>query len=142
MERLFYTQLADDALANIDISNERCEQILTDPAVELMPLLNAAYEVRKATWGNTVQVHILNNAQNGNCPEDCSYCSQAKTSEADIEDYSLKPDDEILAEAKRAYEAGAFRYCLVMAGRGPSNARTEHLAQLVRQIKTAYPIEV
>ncbi len=142
VERLFYTQLADDALANIDISNERCEQILTDPAVELMPLLNAAYEVRKATWGNTVQVHILNNAQNGNCPEDCSYCSQAKTSEADIEDYSLKPDDEILAEAKRAYEAGAFRYCLVMAGRGPSNARTEHLAQLVRQIKTAYPIEV
>lgn len=142
MDRSFYNQLADDALANIDISNQRCEQMLTDPDVQLMPLLNAAYEVRQATWGNTVQVHILNNAQNGKCPEDCSYCSQAKTSEADIEDYRLKPDDEILAEAQRAYEAGAFRYCLVMSGRGPSKSRTEHLAQLVRKIKTAYPIEV
>ncbi len=120
MEPSFYRRLADDALAGAHIADDRCLQILTDPAVDLLPLLNAAYEVRHAHWGKTVQVHVLNNAQNGKCPEDCSYCSQARTSEAPIEEYSMKDDDEILDEAERAYEAGAFRYCLVMSGRGPS----------------------
>lgn len=54
----------------------------------------------------------------------------------------LKPDAEIFAEAKSAYESGAFRYCMVFAGRGPSDRRIEHLANLIRQIKAQYPIEV
>ncbi len=142
MEPSFYRRLADDALAGVDLADDRCLAILTDPAVDLLPLLNAAYEVRHAHWGKTVQVHVLNNAQNGKCPEDCSYCSQARTSEAPIEEYSMKDDDEILDEAQRAYEAGAFRYCLVMSGRGPSKKGTEQLAHLVRRIKETYPLEV
>lgn len=54
----------------------------------------------------------------------------------------MKDDAEILDEAERAYQAGAFRYCLVMSGRGPSRAGTEQLARLVRRIKETYPIEV
>ena len=142
MDARFYSALAADALAGIELSDERCEQLLTDPDIDLMPLLNAAYEVRKHYWGKSVQVHILNNAANGKCPEDCSYCTQAKTSEVDIEEYPIKSDEEILGEAKLAHENGAFRYCMVFSGRGPSKARTERLASLVRQIKAAYPLEV
>ena len=58
-------------------------RILQDEALELMDLLLAAYRVRRQHFGKGVQVHIINNAQNGHCPEDCSYCSQAKTSEVD-----------------------------------------------------------
>lgn len=142
MHPSFYRQLADDALAGLEPSDDVCERLLTDPDIELLPLLNAAYEVRLAHWGKDVQIHILNNTQNGKCPEDCSYCTQAKTSEADIEEYSMKSDEEILAEAARAHAAGAFRYCMVFSGRGPSTARTTELARLVGLIKEHYPLEV
>ena len=85
---------------------------------------------------------MINNAQNGFCPEDCHYCAQAKSSDAAIQEYPLKPDAEILAEARNAYENGAFRYCMVFAGRGPSPRRVEHLALLIREITAQYPIEV
>ncbi len=142
MDLRFYQQLIDDTLANIEPDDALCRRILTDETLELLPLLTAAYAVRKHHWGNKVQVHILNNAQNGNCPEDCAYCTQARTSEADIDDYPIKSEDEILAEAKRAYEGGAFRYCMVFAGRGPNNKRTETLSRLIREIKSRYPLEV
>lgn len=136
---LDYLQLAQDALANRQPTAETCKQILADSAVDLMPLLNAAYTVRKAYFGDKVQVHILNNAQNGRCPEDCSYCTQAKTSDADIEPYAIKSEQEVLAEAERAHAAGAFRYCMVFSGRGPSDKRTAQLSSYIRKIKENFP---
>ena len=134
--------LATAALAGEDLTAERAEQILLDPEIDLLPLVNAAYRVRFARWGKTVQVHILNNAANGNCPEDCSYCTQGKNSSVPIEEYPMKTSDEIMDEARLAYENGAFRYCMVFSGRGPSTTRTEELASLVRDIKAKYPLEV
>ncbi len=141
-DEINYQQLSADALADVPLEETMAVRLLTDPKVELLSLVHAAYAVRQHYWGKKVQIHILNNAQNGQCPEDCSYCTQAKTSDADIEAYPIKSDDEILGEAKRAYEAGAHRYCMVFAGRGPNNKRTQVLADLVRKIKSTYPIEV
>jgi biotin synthase len=142
MNREFYHRLTDKSLDGEILDRETCRQILSSPEIDVFPLLNAAYEIRKKFHGKVVSIHIINNAQNGYCPEDCHYCAQAKSSKADIEEYPLKPDAEILAEAKQAYESGAFRYCMVFAGRGPSDRRTEHLAKLIREIKAQYPIEV
>lgn len=139
MDFAFYQRLADDALAGVEPSDELCERLLTDASLALMPLLNAAYAVRHARFGNQVQVHILNNAQNGRCPEDCSYCTQAKTSDADIEPYPIKNEAEVLGEAERAYRAGAMRYCMVFSGRGPTAKRTEQLAGYVRAVKEKFP---
>jgi len=135
----YYDQLAETALSGRMLNDEKARQVLLDPAVDLLPLVHAAYRVRRRFWGRRVQVHILNNAQNGYCPEDCGYCSQARSSEADIETYPPKEAEEILAEAQRAYESGAHRYCLVFAGRGPSRSRTKQLAEIVGRIKRAFP---
>ncbi|MCR4338224.1 MAG: biotin synthase BioB [Candidatus Omnitrophica bacterium] len=142
MDRNFYQSLANRSIAGEIFSPQECQEILTSSEIELLPLLNAAYEVRRNFCGKEVMIHIINNAQNGYCPEDCHYCVQAKTSKADIEEYPLKSDEEILAEAKHAYQTGAFRYCMVFAGRGPSERRTEKLAELIQKIKSQYPIEV
>ncbi|MDO8580915.1 MAG: biotin synthase BioB [Candidatus Omnitrophota bacterium] len=142
MDNHFYAKLAAQSIAGEAASLEDARAILTSPKVELLPLLNAAFDVRQKFTGKAVKIHIINNAQNGNCREDCHYCAQAKTSTTDIEDYPLKPDDEILAEAKNAYEKGAFRYCMVFAGRGPSMSRVEHLARLIRLIKSTYNIQI
>ena len=142
MERRFYNRLAQAGLEGEILSDELCLQILTSAAIELLPLLDAAYQVRKKYTGKEVQLHIINNAQNGYCPEDCYYCAQAKSSNADIDAYTMKSDVEMLAEAQCAYESGAYRYCMVFAGRGPSKKRVEHLAELIGEIKSRYPIQV
>jgi len=138
----YYQNLAAQSLAGKKISEAEAYQILTSADVELLPLLNAAFEVRQKYTGKNVTIHIINNAQNGFCPEDCHYCAQAKSSKSNIEEYPLKSDDEILAEAKNAYEKGAHRYCMVFAGRGPSIGRTKKLADLIEKIKSQYPIEI
>ncbi len=142
MDREFYARLADQSIAGELLSKDTARDILTSTAIDLFPLLNAAYEVRKKFTGKEVNIHIINNGQNGFCPEDCHYCAQAKSSQAEIEEYPLKTDEEFLAEAKNAYEKGAHRYCMVFAGRGPSTQRTEHLSRLIKEIKSRYPIEV
>ncbi len=142
MNRTFYHNLADNSIAGTLPTREQAEEILTSKDVELFSLLNAAYDVRRECVGKSVTIHIINNGQNGHCPEDCHYCAQAKSSDADIKEYPLKTDEEFLAEARNAYEKGAHRYCMVFAGRGPSKGRVEKLANLIRTIKSKYPIEI
>ena len=142
MDRAFYIGLVERSLADEALPCEICHEILTSSEIELLALLDAAYQVRKKYTGTEIEVHIINNIQNGLCPEDCHYCAQAISSKAEIEDYPIKSDEEILTEAKIAYQSGAFRYCMVSSGRGPSEKRVERLANLIRKIKSQYPIEV
>lgn len=135
-------RLADQALSEGGIRAGDALRVLRDPQLELPSLVAAAYRVRRHYFGKTVQVHVINNAANGHCPEDCNYCSQAKTSAVDIETYPSKRPEEVLREAQRAYESGAHRYCMVYAGRGPNHRRTEQLAELVRSIKARFNMEV
>jgi biotin synthase len=139
MDSTLYNQLinADTTPLPRDI----CHDILDPEKIDLFELVNAAYVLRKRYCGKTVEVQILNNAANGNCSEDCNYCPQSKNSHAAIENYSMKPEEEIIAEAERAYKAGAHRYCMAFSGRGPSIARTKKIADIVRKIKERYPIE-
>ena len=139
MDQKFYDNLSEQSLAGVELSDVICEQILSDSSIDILPLVNAAFTVRKHYWQKQVIIHIINNAQNGHCPEDCHYCAQAKTSKADIEEYGLKSDEEMLAEARQAYSKGAYRYCMVYAGRGASEQRIERLSRLIRQIKAEYP---
>ncbi len=137
-----YARLAERALRDDPPSDRDALWILSGEEVELLPLLHAAFVPRRQHFGRKVSVQILNNIQNGQCAEDCGYCSQSKDSKTPIRKYSMKSDQEILAGAERAARAGARRYCMVIAGRGPSLEQTRRLAQIVRKVKQRYPIEV
>lgn len=139
MDRSFYTILARKSLEGQELDHSDCARILSDTSLEILPLLDAAYQVRKHYFGQEVRVHILNNAQNGHCPEDCHYCAQAKSSTADIEEYGMKSDDEMLREARAAYSKGASCYCMVFAGRQASQSRIDRLKRVLTQIKSEFP---
>ncbi len=139
MDKEFYSLLTTRVFAGDILDRTLARQILTSPQIELLDLLHAAYQIRKEYVGKEVIIHIINNTQNGFCPEDCHYCAQAKSSRADIEEYPLKSDEEILGEAREAFAKGAYRYCMVFAGRGPSLTRVEKLAALICRIKAEYP---
>ena len=142
MDKEWYQTLTSTALAGKLQPMATYRTMLTDDKVQLLQLLDAAFQVREHYHGRQVTIHIINNAQNGLCSEDCSYCAQAKTSKAAIAKYTTKSDAEILSEAKQAYEAGAHRHCLVYAGRGMNLKRIKHLGTLIREIKQKYPLEV
>ncbi len=139
MDPSFYAVLAGQSLEGLELDDSACGRILADASLEILPLLDAAFQVRKAYFGREVRVHILNNAQNGLCPEDCHYCAQAKSSKAEIEAYGMKPDEEMLEEARQAYAKGASCYCMVFAGRQASQARIERLKRMLARIKTEFP---
>ncbi len=138
----FYDRLAESALNGMAIEQADGLRLLQDATLELLPLLQAAFRVRYRHFGRRVRVHVLNNVQNGYCPEDCHYCAQSAESNAPIERYRSKSEAEIWAEAERAYQAGAFRYCMVWSGRGPNPERVVQMAELVRRIKARWPMEV
>jgi len=142
MDKQWYESLVSAGISGELLSQDTCMRLLTDSNVELLSLLDAAFQVRKHFHGKTVTVHIINNVSNGLCSEDCNYCPQSKNSNAEIVAYTEKTEEEIVTEAKQAYEAGAHRYCMVYAGRRPSMQRAERIANLVRTIKEQYPIEV
>jgi biotin synthase len=137
-----YSDLAERALRDEPPTASQCRWILDGEDVELLPLLHAAFIPRERHFGREVMVHILNNVQNGLCPEDCGYCSQSKDSVSGIRKYPLKSDEEIFAAAEEAAQAGASRYCMVLSGRSPTPERTRKLAELIRGVKQRYPIEV
>ncbi len=118
-----------------------CRKVLDSPQIDLIDLLAAAFRIRKRYFGKEVLIHILNNAQNGLCPEDCRYCVQSKSAKANVETYPLKNDREILQEAKVAFESGAYRYCIVLSGRKVSGQVIERLAQVVRKVKSKFPLK-
>jgi biotin synthase len=112
------------------------------PAIPLLPLLHEARVVRERFFGNRVQVHILNNAQNARCPEDCGYCSQSAVTDAPLRPYPWKPKAELVAEAKQAHACGAFRYCMVASGRGPTDRQIDFLVDVVETIKAQVPVNI
>ncbi|MFA9478374.1 biotin synthase BioB [Phycisphaerales bacterium AB-hyl4] len=133
-----YKQWADLGQADEAISQADALAILhgerDGEPIELLPLLEAAGAVRRRYFGNTVTAHILDNVQNGACPEDCNYCGQSKISDSPIKPYKIKPVDEIVAEAKQAKEAGAWRFCMALSGRGPDDRDIEHMGEAIRRI--------
>src|SRR5262245_29264098 len=115
---------------------------LLGPALPLLPLLHEARIARERFFGNRVQVHILNNAQNARCPEDCGYCSQSAVTDAPLRPYPWKPKSELVAEARRAHESGAFRYCMVASGRGPRDRQIDFPVDVVETIKAEVPVNI
>jgi biotin synthase len=137
-----YGQIAARSLAGDLISIDEGLALLQAPMDALPPMLEAAFRVRRATFGRKVQFHVLMNAKSGLCPEDCGYCSQSSTANSDIERYPLRSAEEMVRAARRARESGAHRFCVVISGRGVADDELEEVSRAVRAIKTEVPIEV
>jgi biotin synthase len=137
-----YAHYADKSLANVPLAPEELHRILDSPDDEILPLLHAAFRVRRHHFGRSVQIHVLMNAKSGLCPEDCGYCSQASTSAAPIDKYPLRPAEEIIRAARQAKANGAYRYCIVTSGRAPTDSEVDAVADVVRKIKQDIDIDI
>ncbi|MDT8282389.1 MAG: biotin synthase, partial [Gammaproteobacteria bacterium] len=51
---------------------------------------------------NEVQVSTLLSIKTGACPEDCGYCSQSASNQAEVERERLLPLNEVMVKARQA----------------------------------------
>lgn len=137
-----WSDLAERVLAGHRATEAEALAILRAPDEELLDILAAAYKVRRRWFANTVQLYFLMNAKSGLCPEDCSYCSQSKVSEADIPRYNLLSREKLLDGARVAAERGSKTYCIVISARGPSEREIQAVEKIVPEIKRQYDLEV
>ncbi len=135
-------ELAEAVLAGHRLSSAQGLDILRSAEVDLLELLAGVYRVRRHWRGNRVHLNFLVNAKSGHCGEDCGYCSQAKTSHAQIEKYDLLSGEEILRGAHLAAQRQAATYCIVTSGRGPRDHELATLEQVVPRIKQRHGLQV
>ncbi len=99
-------------------------------------LLHRAHGVHEASFpGGGVQLSTLLSVKTGGCSEDCGYCAQSARYSTPVEAGRLMDTEAVLAEARRAAAAGATRFCMGAAWRGPSDRDLERVAEMVAGVK-------
>jgi biotin synthase len=135
-------RLAEQVLGGYRLSREDALSVLRAADDALPDLLAASYRVRRRYFGNTVQLYFLMNAKSGLCPEDCSYCSQSKVSEAEIPRYNILNREKLLDGARVAAERQSKTYCIVISARGPNEREMDAVTSIVPEIKRRWGMEI
>lgn len=82
-----------------------------------------------------VQISTLLSIKTGGCPEDCAYCPQSARHAERQQAERLLSIEKVLAEAKRAKDAGAGRFCMGAAWRSPKDHDLETVCDMIRGVK-------
>ncbi|MDN4091679.1 biotin synthase BioB [Brevibacillus agri] len=137
-----WNEYAEKAVQKEALTQEEALRILQAPDDELLPLLHAAFQVRKHFFGKKVKLNMILNAKSGLCPEDCGYCSQSIVSTAPVAKYTMLDKDTLLAGAREALNRKAGTYCIVASGRGPTEKELGQVIEAVKEIRETMPLKI
>jgi biotin synthase len=100
-----------------------------------MALVHRAQTVHQQHFpAGDVELASLLSVKTGGCPEDCGYCPQSIHHPTGVEASKLMGEDEVLAAARNAKEAGASRFCMGAAWRSPTDRDVGKVANLIRAV--------
>jgi biotin synthase len=103
------------------------------------PLLDLVYRAQTAHRQHfapgKVQLSTLLSIKTGGCPEDCGYCPQSARYDTGVADEPILDTPVVVEAARRAREAGATRFCMGAAWRGPRARDLEPVLDMVRAVK-------
>ena len=99
-------------------------------------LLFKAHNVHREHFDvNAVQLSTLLSIKTGGCPEDCGYCPQAARYHTGVENQAMVPLNEVIAAARAAKDAGATRFCMGAAWRGPKQRDLDPVIDMVKAVR-------
>jgi biotin synthase len=101
---------------------------------QIEELVQRAWEVRVARFGDSTDMCSLVNAKSGGCAEDCGFCAQSRFAEAQTPMHPLMEPEQILEHALAAEAAGAHRFCMVTQGQGLSKRDFQKYLEGVRLV--------
>jgi biotin synthase len=116
-----------------DWTREELAVLYAKPFADL--LFEAQTIHRRHFPANEVQISTLLSIKTGGCPEDCGYCSQSAYHKSGVKAEKLMDVCAVLAEAKKAKEAGATRFCMGAAWRAPKDRDLEAVCEMVSEVK-------
>ena len=114
-------------------SRERVERLFDDPLLDLVYRAQTVHRQHFAP--GKVQLSTLLSIKTGGCPEDCGYCPQSARYATGVNDEPILDAGEVAAAARRAKDAGATRFCMGAAWRGPKARDLEPVLEMVRSVK-------
>ena len=136
-------RLAEKVMDGGEITEEEAKKLIRTKDEDTMLLLAMADKIRQKFNGNAVDFCAIINARSGHCQENCKFCAQSGWYNTGAKVYRLLPEDEILAAARKAKEAGAVRFSLVTSGRNQDNPNEfEEIIDIVKKIREQVGIEV
>lgn len=116
-----------------DWTVEEAEALLNRPFNDL--IYDAQRTHRRHFDPNKVQFSTLLSIKTGGCPEDCGYCPQSASFETGVKAEKLMAVEKVIAEAKKAKDAGASRYCMGAAWRSPKDRDMDQVCAMVEGVK-------
>ncbi|MDE4097791.1 MULTISPECIES: biotin synthase BioB [Rhodobacterales] len=125
--------MLDSAPIRTDWTRTEAEKIYNQPFMDL--LFQAQSVHRQAFDPNQVQKSKLLSIKTGGCPEDCAYCSQSARNGAKLSASKLIEVERVIAEAKKARDAGATRYCMGAAWRSPKERDMAALEAMIYGVR-------
>jgi biotin synthase len=126
------SQSADRSVRH-DWTREEAQALYDAPFNDL--LFKAQTIHRRYFDPNSVQMSRLLSIKTGGCAEDCGYCSQSAHHASGLKASKLMQVEKVLAEARKAKEQGATRYCMGAAWRSPKDRDMDVLAAMVEGVK-------
>ena len=112
------------------------EAVLALLELPFADLLFRAQQVHRAHHdANAVQLSTLLSIKTGGCSEDCGYCPQAARHATGVGNEAMLGLDAVLDAARGAKEAGATRFCMGAAWRGPKDRDLAPVLDMVRGVK-------
>lgn len=136
-------RLAEKVMDGGEITEEEAKRLIRTKDEDTMLLLAMADKIRQKFNGNAVDFCAILNARSGHCQENCKFCAQSGWYNTGAKVYRLLPEEEILAAARKAKEAGAVRFSLVTSGRNQDNPNEfEEILHVVKRIREEVGIEV
>jgi biotin synthase len=99
-------------------------------------LLFQAQTIHRANFDpNAVQMSRLLSIKTGGCAEDCGYCSQSAHYPTGLKASKLMEVERVVAEARKARDGGATRYCMGAAWRSPKDRDMDAVIAMVKGVK-------
>ncbi len=102
----------------------------------LPDLILMAQQVRKENWPEgRMQKSQLLSIKTGGCAENCGYCSQSAHFDTGLPASKLMDVDAVVAEAKKAKDNGADRFCMGAAWRSLKDRDLPKVCSMIKAVK-------
>lgn len=112
-------------LAGEEMTREETLALAVEIAGEdIMDLLALANKVRKKYAGPIEACSILN-VKSGRCSQNCRFCAQSGHYDTGVDTYELLSPEQVVAAARKVYDAGIRRFGYVTSGCGYTVADDE-----------------
>ena len=82
-----------------------------------------------------IEAATLLSIKTGGCPEDCGYCSQSAHHKTGLPAAKMMQVQAVLAEARRARDGGATRFCMGAAWRSPKDRDMDAVCAMIAGVR-------